>query len=80
MKQSANKKTLLEEARELFNNNHLRELSKATKASKPTVSKILNDVNVGHPLFTVIAQTIEAKREEIRKNQEWLNNQAGIAA
>lgn len=80
MKQSANKKTLLEEARELFNNNHLLVLSKATGASKPTVSKILNEVNIGHPLFTVIAKTINDKKEEIKRNREAVNNLLADAA
>lgn len=70
MKTAANKKTLLEEAKELFDNNHLVYLSKAAKCSKPTVAKILTEVNVGHPLFSLIAQAIIEKKEEIKRNQE----------
>lgn len=64
------KKTLLEEARELFNNNHLVRLAQVAQCSKPTVAKILNEVNVGHPLFGTIAKAINDKREEIKRNQE----------
>lgn len=70
MKKVTNKKGLLEEAQELFHNKHLAVLSKKAQCSRPTVTKILTEVNVGHPLFGIIIQSIQERKEEIKRNQE----------